>query len=279
MPISLLGRTPPPADHRVKYGTDELQFGDLRLPMLKAGAKAPVVVFLHGGWWQAEYDLEYGGHLCAALKTEGIATWSLEYRRVGNAGGGFPGTFEDVASGYDYLTTLAKTYPLDLNHIVVAGHSAGGHLAFWLAGRHHLPETGALKRPAGMLLPMRAVVGLAAVADLRMTIDLAGFFTFAHDKALVYSLMGGTPAQYPERYAAANPGDLLPLNVPQILLQGTDDNQIPPQLPGQWADRARRIGDTVTVEMIRDADHFDVVDPQSAAWPKVRAALMKGLSG
>ena len=279
MPISLLSRTPPPADHRVKYGAADLQFGDLRLPEMKQGARAPMLVFLHGGWWQNEYDLEYGGHLCAALKAVGIATWSLEYRRVGDSGGGFPGTLEDAAAGYDYLTTLAKTYPLDLNHVAVAGHSAGGHLAFWLAGRHHLPDTGELRRPSGILLPMKSLVGLAGAVDLRMTIDLSGFFTFAHDKDQVYSLMGGTPGRFPERYAVANPGDLLPLNVPQTLLQGSEDTVIPPQLPGQWAERARRVGDTVAVQMIQGADHFDVVDPQSAAWPRVMASLMKSVLG
>ena len=262
------------------YGSGELQFGDLRVPAPRAGELAPVVVFLHGGWWRAQYGLEYGGHLCAALKADGVATWSLEYRRVGNAGGGFPGTLEDVAAGYDFLGPLAKSFPLDLKRVVVAGHSSGGHLAFWLAGRPHLPEAGLLQKPAEML-PIRAVVGLAGAVDLRLLIDLAGRFYFthdySHDKREVYALMGGTPQQVPDRYRVANPGDLLPLNTVQVLLQGGDDDQIPPQLPASWAERGRRIGENVSVEMITGADHFDVVDPQSKAWPRVRAALLKGL--
>ena len=258
------------------YGAGELQFGDLRVPALKDGERAPVVVFLHGGWWQAVYGLEYGGHLCAALKQDGIATWSLEYRRVGNAGGGFPGTLEDAAAGYDFLAQLAKSYPLDLKRVVVAGHSSGGQLAFWLAGRHHLPETGALRKPAEVL-PMRAVVGLAGAVDLRLLIDLAGWFKFAHDKGEVYAFLGGSPQQVPDRYRVANPGDLLPLNTAQVLLQGADDDQIPAQLPANWAERGRRIGENVSLEMITGADHFDVVDPESKAWPRVRASIIKAM--
>ena len=178
--------------------------------------------------------------------------------------------------GYDFLTELAKTYPLDLKRVVVAGHSAGGHLAYWLAGRPHLPDGSQLQKPAAML-PMRAVVGLAGAVDLRLTIDLSGFFTFAHDKEEVYSLMGGAPKEFPDRYRAGNPGELLPLNCAQILLQGTEDDQIPPDLPKRWAERGKRMGENVSVQMISGADHFDVVDPQSKAWPKVRAALLEAL--
>ena len=276
MSEDVLSRVPPPADRRLKYGPGELQFGDLRMPPVQAGHRAPLVMFVHGGWWKAAYGLEYGGHLCAALKAAGIATWSIEYRRVGDADGGWPGTFEDVAAGYDYLPALARSYPVDLSRVVVAGHSAGGHLAFWLAGRPHLPETGPL---AGLRksMPMKGVVALAGAVDLRLTIDLAGWFTFSHDKHEVEDFMGGSPAEHPERYRAGNPGDLLPLNVPQWLLQGTEDDQIPPQLPARWADRGRQMGERVTVDMIPGADHFDVVDPESKAWPRVMAAIANAL--
>ncbi len=280
MSEDILDRIPPPADHRIHYGPLPLQFGDLRVPPLAAGKRAPLVVFLHGGWWKAEYGLEYGGHLCAALKSAGIATWSIEYRRVGNAGGGWPGTFEDVAMGYDYLLALSAAYPLDLNRVVLAGHSAGGHLAFWLAGGAHLPDAGPLAglRAGLSNSPRRAVVSLAGAVDLRLTIDLAGYFTFAHDKQEVESFMGGSPADVPDRYRAGNPGDLLPLNVPQYLLQGTEDDQIPPQLPARWAERGRQMGEHIAVDLIPGADHFDVVDPQSRAWPRVMAAIKQALS-
>jgi acetyl esterase/lipase len=241
------------ADLRIQYGAGKFQFGDLWMPVRVRGKLAPVVVFLHGGWWQSAYDLAYAGELCEALKAEGIAVWSVEYRRVGETGGGWPATFQDVAAGFDYVATLAKKYPLDLTRVGVVGHSAGGHLAFWLAGRHHLPEGSELYGLRVPAVQLKGVVALAGAVDLRLTIDLAGHFTFAHDRGEVVSLMGGTPGQVPERYRAGNPGDLLPLNVPQVLVQGTEDGQIPPGLPVRWAENARRQGDVVTVTIVPGA--------------------------
>ena len=270
--MDVLSRTPPAADHRIHYGAGEFQFGDLWLPKLEPGHKTLVVVFVHGGWWKAAYGLEYGGFLCEALKKQGIATWSLEYRRVGNVGGGWPGTFEDVAAGFEFLRTLAESYALDLGRVVAMGHSAGGHLAFWLAGRHHVPAESAVARPA-VALPLHGVIALAGAVGLQMTIDLSGWFTFAHDKGEVLALMGGPPSHYPERYKAGDRAELLPFNVPQALIQGTEDDQIPPGLPEKWAERARRLGEQVRVEKIAGADHFDVVDPESKAWPRVLAVV------
>jgi acetyl esterase/lipase len=272
--MDILTRPAPSADHRVHYGPGQYQFGDLWLPAHTASQRFPLMVFLHGGWWQSEYDLEYAGHLCAALKSIGIAVWSIEYRRVGSTGGGWPTTFQDVAAGFDYTATLAKSYPLNLDRVVAMGHSAGGHLAFWLAGRHHIPETSPIHDPQPKVA-LHGLIALAGAVDLRLTCDLSGDFTFAHDKYEVYSLMGGPPTEFQERYRAGNPGDLLPLNMPQILIQGSDDGQIPPQLPTRWAEIARRHGDAVTVTIVPGADHFDLVDPQSKAWPMVQSAVLK----
>ncbi len=134
----ILTRPAPPVDHRLSYGTDEFQFGDLRLP--KGAGPHPVAIVIHGGCWMSEYGLSYMGHLSAALTEAGVATWCVEYRRVGNQGGGWPGTFEDVARAADHLRKIAKTYPLDLNQVIAVGHSAGGHLALWLAARKLLPK-------------------------------------------------------------------------------------------------------------------------------------------
>jgi len=270
--MSVLDRTPPRADKRLAYGDGRLQFGDLLLPV-RGGTRVPLVVVIHGGWWQSAYDLEYCGFLCEALKALGVATWSIEYRRVGDAGGGWPGTMQDVAAGFDHVATLAKAYPIDLNRVVAAGHSAGGQLAFWLAGRHHIAATSVLHEPQPKVA-LRGVVGLAGAVDLRLAIELSGFFAFSNGKPCAESLVGGSPKQWPERYNAANPGDLLPLGLPQILVQGSEDDQIPAALPQRWADMARRQGDAVAVKMIAGADHFDVVDPQSKAWPVVRDAVM-----
>ena len=271
----LLERKPAHADHRISYGQHPLQFGDLRLPSSAAGSRVPVVVFIHGGWWKAAYTLEYGGHLCEALRSVGVATWSLEYRRVGDEGGGYPGTFQDVAAGFDFLLDLSKSFALDLDRVVVVGHSAGGMLAFWLAGRARISPLSLLYRPLHAT-PIRAVVSLAGALDLRLTIDLAGEEGFAHIRDEVVNLMGGTPEQIPERYLAANPGDLLPLGVPQILIQGSADDQIPRELPLLWAERVRRYeGDDVSVDLILDADHLDIVDPLSEVWPRVQAAIVQ----
>ena len=270
---NILTRKPPQADRRLHYGPGEVQFGDLWMPTERKGrAFCPVVVFFHGGWWQSMYDLAYAGELCAALRGEGFAVWSVEYRRVGETGGGWPYTFQDAAAGFDHVAELAKDYPLDLGRVVAMGHSAGGHLAFWLAGRHHI----AADSPLYLSQPrvtLRGVVALAGAVDLRLTRDLAGQQLFAHDRQEVEHLMGGPPERFPERYRAGNPGDLMPLGVPQMLLQGTVDGQIPPGLPARWAEQSRRQGDAVTVRMIRGADHFDVVDPRSKAWPIVREAV------
>ena len=271
--MSILDRTPPKADYRLPYGNLPLQFGDLRVPVLAHGALAPVVFVVHGGWWQSAYDLEYCGFLCAALKALGVATWSVEYRRVGDAGGGWPGTMQDVAAGFDYLATLAKAYPLDLNRVVATGHSAGGQLAFWLAGRHHVPQDSVLHDPQPKV-GLHGLVGLAGAVDLRLTINLGGLFEFANGKPSTLSLMGGSTKDFPDRYHAANPGDLLPLSVPQVLVQGSDDDQIPAALPQRWVEMARRQGDPVEVKIVPGADHFDVVDPESKAWPVVRDALL-----
>ena len=270
--MDILSRTPPLADKRLHYGGGDSQFGDLWLPRNAVEKTHPVVAFFHGGWWQSEYDLAYAGHLCNAIRDDGFAVWSIEYRRVGDTGGGWPYTFQDAAAGFDYLVELEREFPLDLKRVVAMGHSAGGHLAFWIAGRHHIQDSSPIRNPLPRV-SLHGLIGLAAVVDLRLTVDLAGYFTFAHDKREVYSLMGGSPRDFPERYQAGNPGDLLPLGAKQILIQGTEDQQIPPKLPSRWAENARRQGDVVEVVTIPLADHFDIVDPESKAFDKVRLAV------
>ena len=265
--MNLLDRPILQPDVRIAYGHDPSQFGHLWLPKLK---HAPLFVFFHGGWWKSEYDLGYAGYLCRALRQSGIAVWSVEYRRRGAAGGGWPGTFQDAANGFDFAATLAQRYPLDLSRTVVAGHSAGGHLAFWVAGRQHLEPGSALYLPRPQLA-LRGALAFAGAVDLRLTLDLAGNGLFAHDREEVYEFMGGTPAEHPDRYRDGNPGDLLPLATPQVLIQGTEDDQIPPQLLARWSSLAGSRGSKATVHLLPGADHFDIVDPESRVWPQVLA--------
>jgi acetyl esterase/lipase len=270
--MDVLTRPAPVADHRIFYGEGPCQFGDLWIPETEEGASGfPLVVFFHGGWWKSTYDLVYAGHLCAALKSVGVAVWSVEYRRVGETGGGLPMTFEDAAAGLEFVATLAESYSIDLKRVITMGHSAGGHLALWSAGKGRI-ETGEMKLPVSRIKLVGAIA-LAGAVDLRMTIELAGEGVFAHDRDEISALMGGLPEAVPERYEVGNPGDLLPFGMPQILIQGTEDDQIPPGLPARWARAAEEAGDEVTVEMIAGADHMDVVDPESKAWEVVRAAV------
>ncbi|MCJ8164270.1 alpha/beta fold hydrolase [Pontibacter sp. E15-1] len=250
----------PPADHVLAYGPDSLQFGELRLPQGKG--PFPVVVVVHGGCWLAAYDRQYMAHLSQALTQAGYATWNLEFRRVGDSGGGWPGTFLDVAQGTDHLRTLAKKYPMDVKETVVIGHSAGGHLALWLAARHNLPKGSPLyiKKP----LKLKGVVALAGIPDLETYSQQEG----SCNKA-VPELMGGMPAEQAARYAEASPSRLLPLKVPVRLVQGSLDPIVPVTQSSQFEAQARAAGDDATLILLPNAGHFDLVAPQSPVQQQV----------
>src|SRR5690606_25696830 len=192
-----------PADQRIWYGDHELQFGDLWLPQ-DGDRPYPVVILIHGGCWRSHLDLDYIAPVAAALADADVAVWSLEYRRVGQSGGGWPGTLEDVARGADYLRTLAGDYPLDLERVVTAGHSAGGHLALWLATRPVQPT----ESPLFVLSPLKVkgAVSLAGVTDLRQSVDPAT--EVCGGSAL--QLLGGPPDEVPDRYDALSPIERLP---------------------------------------------------------------------
>jgi acetyl esterase/lipase len=260
---SILTRPTPTSDHRIQYGKDPLQFGELRLP--KGAGPHPVAIIIHGGCWLSEYGLSYMGHLAADLTGAGIATWNLEYRRVGDDGGGWPGTFQDVALGADHLRMLAKTYPLDLNRTIAMGHSAGGHLVLWLAARKRLPKDSPLY--AADALPLRGVVGLAAIPDLSAT-------GTACDQTVI-RLMGGAPEDLRSRYQQASPIELLPLGVSQILIHGETDNLVPASLSKNYAEAAKGKGEDVKFVAIENASHFELVDPSSFAWPKVKEEVVR----
>src|SRR5215510_8619960 len=258
----ILTRPTPPVDHRLSYGPDEFQFGDLRLP--KGAGPHPVAIVIHGGCWMSEYGLSYMGHLSAALTEAGVATWRVEYRRVGNDGGGWPGTFEDVARAADHLRTIAKTYPLDLNRVVAVGHSAGGHLALWLAARKLLPKDSPVYSPDP--LPLRGVVSLAGVTDLRRDGTACD--------ANVPELMGGAAKDKAAIYDQASPIALLPLGIPSAIVQGSIDSIIPLAMAKDYADAAKKKGDDAKLVVIEKAGHFEVVDPKSFAWEAVRDEVL-----
>jgi len=254
MPDDILTLAPPPADQRLAYGTDPNQFGDLRLPKEKEKGRFPIVMNIHGGYWRAKYDLLHAGHLCAALTGKGCATWNLEYRRVGNPGGGWPGTFEDIANGYRFLRQIAKRYNLDPARVVVMGHSAGGQLALCLAG--HEPS---VKRA----LSLAGVVNLQRAFDLHLSTDA------------VVEFLGGKPNEVPDHYHEADPMQLPIPQARQILIHGLDDVVVPPDFSRNYAEvKKKRIEDVTLVE-VRKAGHFEPIDPRSAAWPKIEEAVLR----
>ncbi len=261
--MHILTANPPSADARLRYGPDPLNFGDLRLPT--GNGPRPVVIVIHGGFWRAKYDLEHTGHLCAALTAGGYATWNIEYRRIGNMGGGWPGTFEDVAMGAKHVRELAAKYNLDLNRVVTLGHSAGGHLALWLAGCHKIPQGDPLY--VNQPLSVAGVVSLAGVGDLRRGWEIG------LSKGVVGDFLGGSPDDVPERYAVASPVELLPLGVRQVLVHGTEDADVPYKISERYYESAIEAGDQVELVTLEGTGHFEVIDPGSKEWPSVVGAV------
>jgi dipeptidyl aminopeptidase/acylaminoacyl peptidase len=252
MSDDILTLPPPAADTRLAYGTDPNQFGDLRLPTGRG--PFPVVLNIHGGFWRAKYDLLHAGHLCAALSKKGLASWNLEYRRVGNAGGGWPGTLEDIANGYRFLPQIAKRYNLDPAKVVVMGHSAGGQLALCLAA--HEPS---IKRAVSVA----GVVDLVRAFELHLSTDA------------VVEFLGGKPDEVRDHYQEADPMQLAIPQAKQVLIHGLDDDVVPPDFSRRYVDAKRKNREDVLLVQISKAGHFDGIDPRSATWPKIEESVLR----
>src|SRR5579859_337838 len=263
MSEEILSRQPPPADARLAYGSDANQFLDLRLPAPKAKSKdpLPVVINIHGGYWRAKYNLDHAGHLCAALTTKGVATANLEYRRVGNDGGGWPGTFADIRSAYNYLVQNAAQHNLDAQKIVVMGHSAGGQLAICLAAHERA---------------VTRVVSLAGVVDLQRAYQLH----LSNDA--VVEFLHGTPGEVPDHYREADPTRLSIPQARQFLLHGSTDDVVPPEFSRDYVsakqNRAGKEKEDVHLVAIPGGGHFDLIDPHASAWKAVEQAVLQLLS-
>jgi acetyl esterase/lipase len=260
-------------DQRLAYGEDSSQYGELRVPTGRG--PHPVVVLIHGGCFKAAYatprDLAPMGD---ALKTEGIATWNIEYRRLGQPGGGWPGTYRDVGRAVYHLRALASKYNLDLGRVVLLGHSAGGHLAMWWAGHARVPTSSPLY--VSDSLPVRGVIDLGGPLDL--TANIPGYEGLCRD-TVITTLLGGSPAAVPQRYAQASPIKLLPLRIPQVLVIGEHEEFVPQPLVEAYAQAATRAGDPVRLVIIPGAGHFELASPHTAAWPVVKAAIWALLDG
>jgi acetyl esterase/lipase len=225
--------------------------------MPKSKGSFPLVMNIHGGFWRAKYTLAHAGHLCAALTARGLATWNVEYRRVGNPGGGWPGTFEDIRNAYRFVSQLAKRYNLDSAKALVMGHSSGGQLALCLAA--HEPS---LKR----------VVSLAGVLDLQQAWEL-----HLSNNAVV-DFLGGRPTEVPEHYREADPMKLsVSHSTVQWLIHGAKDDIVPSYFSRNYAEEKKQRGDDVHYLEISTAGHFDLIDPRSPAWGRVENTVMHEL--
>jgi acetyl esterase/lipase len=259
MSDDILTLAPPPADARLTYGSDPNQFLDLRLPSSKENSRqpCPFVINIHGGYWRAKYNLDHAGHLCAALTAKGLATANLEFRRVGNDGGAWPGTFADIRSAYQFLLQNASRHNLDATRVVVMGHSAGGQLALCLAAH----ETG-----------VTHVISLAGVVDLQRAYQLH----LSNDA--VVEFLRGTPGEVPDHYREANPMDLSIPQARQWLIHGSADDVVPPDFSRDYVNaknkRSGKEKESVRLLEIAGADHFDVIDPRTPAWQRVEETVM-----
>lgn len=261
----VMARPAPTDGVTLPYGTDPLQFGVLRLP--GGPGPHPVVALLHGGCWLNAYDFSYFSHWAQWLTTQGFATWNIEYRRLGDAGGGWPGTFQDVGQALDTLRELAGPHRLDLRTLRVAGHSAGGHLALWAASRAQLPGDSELSR--GSPVPVHQVIGLAAITNLENY--RVGPADSCH--ASVDALLDGDPQTRPERYALASPAQRLPLGTRMVLIQGERDRIVSPQSCQAFVEQAQASGDRARCLLLPGAGHFDTGVPTAASKAAMQQAL------
>ncbi len=255
---------------RLAYGDHDEAFGDLWLP---AGAEGlvPTVVLVHGGFWRQDFGLDLMDGLAESLVAAGYGAWNVEYRRVGGRGG-WPETFLDVAAAVDHLADPfpgadAVAVP-DPDRIAVVGHSAGGHLAGWVAARHRLPADAPGAAPT-----IRPVVCLPQAGVL----DLVRCAREGVGGSACPDLLGGGPDELPERYATASPAELVPTGVPTVCVHGSADRIVPLSQSEAFVAAATAAGDEAEVVVVDGADHFAVIDPGHPAWQVVLDRLPEHL--
>lgn len=253
----------PPPQHRIAYGEDTLQFGHLRLP--SGPGPHPVVIFVHGGCWLSQFDITHIGQLEQAIAEAGYAVWSLEYRRVGDDGGGWPNTFLDVGRGVDYVRVLAPEYQLDLTRVIASGHSAGGQFALWASARDSLPEDSELY--------VDDPVDVHGVLALAPDPDLEGVHASGACGNVIDQLMGGSPAEHPVRYRHASPMDLTPITVPQVLIIGQHDQSWGPVGRAYHRRAVAKGAERVSLVEATESGHFEVIVPSTSSWALVVESL------
>ncbi|MDJ0663791.1 MAG: type II 3-dehydroquinate dehydratase [Acidimicrobiia bacterium] len=241
----------------IAYGVKPDQVGDLLIP--DGAGPHSVAVLLHGGFWRDHWTRDIMQGLAIDLHDRGWASWNLEYRRVGT-GGGWPTTAGDVASGIEHLAAIADVHNLDLDRLVVIGHSAGGHLALWSAAPHSLADRGAYPS---------LVVALAPISDLE-----AGYESGVGSGA-VANFLELSPAEGRDRYDAASPANLLPLDTRQLVVHGTEDDTVPVTMSRTYVAAARAAGDDVAYRELDDVDHMSLINPATPAWQAIAEELIQ----
>jgi acetyl esterase/lipase len=236
---------------KISYGDSRSQFGELFVP---SGDPRGTIVLVHGGSWQTDTDLSIVRPMARDLHREGYVVWNVEYRRVGEAGGGWPGTFEDIGAAIDHVADLAEDHAADPDRTIVVGHSAGGTLALWAAGRE------------GSVTPT-GYLSLAGVADLEHCADLPELGSACNQ------LLGGTPAEVGRRYQEASPMRRLPTGRRQALVHGEDDIVVPVSESVDYAAAAEAAGDSANLTRVANAGHFQLIDVKHPAYGDVLTAI------
>lgn len=267
----LLDRPRPKADIRIPYGSDPLQFVDLWLPRGKA--PHPVVLMVHGGCWQTDIaDASIMNYIADDLRTRGIAVWNVEYRGVDRNGGGYPGTFLDVAAAADALGKEGPRYHLDTGRVVAFGHSAGGHLALWLAARDRIPKTSLLFNAKP--LAIASAISIGGLPDLEAAQSPPGDTC---DAEPVRKLVGTATGDRPDVYGDTSPAAMFPFATPQILVNATRDRIAPPSFAEAYADKAEMHGIDVRRITVPDEGHVELIAPGTASWTAELAEIRRAL--
>jgi len=240
------------------YGELPRQVGEWWLPPGASERRLPTVVLVHGGFWRSRYDRTLEHAVAADLAGRGYLVWNVDYRSSEEP---WPSTLLDAAAAYDHLAVGRHRDRVDADRVSVVGHSAGGHLALWLASRDRLPDgaPGAGRRGPRVSAAV-SQAGVAALSD-------AARAGLGNGAALL--LVGGRPDDLPDRYAVADPLALVPTGVPTTCVHGEHDEDVPLSQSETYVAAAGP-----GTRLVRfDGGHDEHLNPDSGACVALRAAL------